>query len=708
MSLTYCTMSAQEPADSADIYFHHLDLNEVVVTSPVGQIKRKQTATPVSIVTQKTLRQTASSNIVDAIARQPGVAQVTTGNGISKPIIRGLGYNRIVTVADGVRQEGQQWGDEHGLELDGQGIEQVEVLKGPASLMYGSDAMAGVVIFHPEAIEPEGQTAARINTEYQTNSGLANYSLRLGGNRKGFVWNGRYSEKFAHAYKNRHDGYVPGSQLHERSINGLIGVNKARGFSHLMLGYYHLTPSMIEGERDGVTGELLYEGNVKTYHKTAPFQQIRHYKAVLNNSLAIGNGLVKAIVGYQHNRRQEFETPDMAALDFLLHTLTYDARYVMDEHNGWRLTGGVGGMYQQSQNEGEEFLIPAYRLFDLGAYITGNKRWDEWTLSGGVRFDNRHLHSLQLIEEDKERFPDFTRHFSAVTGSLGAVFHVNRHVNVRANVARGFRAPNLSELGSNGVHEGTIRYELGNNALHAEHSWQADLGTDYIGKYLSAEVALFLNRIDNYIFAERENMTVEEDYRTYRYTQGDALLKGFEAGVDVHPIHQLHIGSTFSMVDARQLHQPSDRRYLPLIPAPRWTGGVKWEFTHNGDHHSNAPHHRGEREGHHHLDHVFDNAYVSIDIEHTFRQNHYYRADETETATPAYTLLNASAGTDILLRNGRKLCEVYLIADNLLNTAYQSHLSRLKYTDTNVHTGRQGIYNPGRNITLKIIVPIQL
>ena len=243
MKLAYCVLmllcasmvaSAQSAPDSADIFFNHLNLDEVVVTSPVGQIKRKQSATPISVVTQKTLRQTASSNIIDAVAKEPGVAQVTTGSGISKPVIRGLGYNRIVTIADGVRQEGQQWGDEHGIEIDGQSVGQVEILKGPASLMYGSDAMAGVLIFHPEAIEPAGRMAASLATEYQTNSGLINYSLRFGGNKKGFVWNGRYSEKFAHAYHNKYDGYVPGTQFHERAVNALLGMNKTWGFTSMM------------------------------------------------------------------------------------------------------------------------------------------------------------------------------------------------------------------------------------------------------------------------------------------------------------------------------------------------------------------------------------------------------------------------------------------------------------------------------------------
>ena len=494
---------------------------------------------------------------------------------------------------------------------------------------------------------------------------------------------------------------------------------------------------MTEGERDSKTGELTTLGDKRsTYSKVLPYQQIHHYKAVLDNSFAIGNGILKAIIGYQQNRRQEFESEEhehnhehadeeehehnssvsdgfpvgsspSPSLDFLLHTLTYDTHYSYNGFDSWKLTGGIGGMYQHSLNEGEEYLIPAYRLFDLGAYLTANKTWKQWTFSGGLRFDTRHIHSYQLIENDKERFSDFTRNFNAVSASLGAVYRAGKHINIRANIARGFRAPNLSELGSNGVHHGTLHYEVGNRDLRPEHSWQGDLGLDVSSRYLSAEVALFINRIENYIFTEAAPYDISSDeYTTFRYTQGDALLKGFETSLDIHPIHQLHLGAAFSMVDARQLHQPIETRYLPQTPAPRITSEVKWEFTHNGDHHTDAPHHTHERAQHHLLDHIFDNAYVSISLEHTFRQNHYYRADNTETATPAYTLLNLSAGTDIMLPKGRKLCELYLFANNLLDIAYQDHLNRLKYADTNVLTGRQGIFNPGRNFTVKLIFPL--
>ena len=169
------TMAAQEshhhhgshahPNDTSDVFFRHLKLNELVVTGVTGDTKLKNSTAPISIISNKDLRQTTSTNIIDAIAHQPGMAQITTGGGISKPIIRGLGYNRIIVMNEGVRQEGQQWGDEHGIEIDPQIVNSVEILKGPASLMYGSDAMAGVVILHSAPTLPEGKMRANVSTE---------------------------------------------------------------------------------------------------------------------------------------------------------------------------------------------------------------------------------------------------------------------------------------------------------------------------------------------------------------------------------------------------------------------------------------------------------------------------------------------------------------------------------------------------------------
>ena len=679
------TMAAQEshhhhgnhahPNDSSDVFFRHLNLNELVVTGVTGDTKLKNSTAPISIISNKDLRQTTSTNIIDAIAHQPGMAQITTGGGISKPIIRGLGYNRIIVMNEGVRQEGQQWGDEHGIEVDPQVVNSVEILKGPASLMYGSDAIAGVVILHSAPTLPEGEMRANVSTEYQTNNGLFDYSLNFAGNQKGFVWDARFSDKMAHAYKNKVDGYVPGSQFKERAGRLMLGLNKRWGHAHLTWTAFHQTPSIIEGERDETTGELVCNSdNVKTYSKALPFQEVKHYKAVLDNSFNLPKGWLKAIIGYQQNRRQEFEeSEDEYELFFKLHTVAYDVRYLSQEFSGWKVAGGVNGMWQQSQNLGEESLIPEYKLFDIGGYATLSKSLGKWTLNGGLRFDNRHLNF-------------HSRDFSGLSGSIGAVCNISEHFNLRLNMARGFRAPNMSELGSDGVHEGTLRYELGNPDLKPEYSWQADLGLDFTSQYISAQVALFANRIENYIFAKRIDLVMEEGLRTYEYTQGDARLLGFEAGIDFHPIHCIHFENTFSLVDARQLHQPEDTKYLPMTPAPRWTSELKYELTH-----------------HSHI--ALNNAYAALGLECNLAQNHYYKADDTETRTPSYTLLSFSIGSDLNIHK-KKVAEISVTAENLLNRAYQNHLSRLKYTDMNNVTGQQGVFNMGRNIVFKVLIPI--
>lgn len=696
----------QHAEDSTDVFYRHLQLNELTVTGVTGDTKLKHVTAPVSIVSPQVLRTTASTNVIDAISHQPGVSQLTTGGSISKPIIRGLGYNRVVVMSDGVRQEGQQWGDEHGVEVDGNSVNSVEILKGPASLMYGSDAMAGVVILHQQPTLAEGEMKANVTSEYQTNNGLFAYHLQMAGNQKGFVWDASFSDKMAHAYKNKYDGYVPGSQFRERAGRLMLGVNKGWGHSRLTWTAYHLTPSIIEGERDAQTSELEHEDGWTghQYSKSLPFQQVKHYKLVWDNSLNLSSGYLKALIGYQQNRRQEFEeSMDDYELYFKLHTLTYDLRYVTNEFDGWKLSTGIGGMYQKSGNEGEEYLIPDYRLFDFGLYATATKQLgDRWSLNGGVRYDHRHLHGYELMEDDELRFTDFSRHFNGLTGSIGAVLNVSDNLNLKMNIARGFRTPNMSELASNGVHEGSVRYELGNQQLKSEYSLQADLGLDFTSRYVSAQLALFANRINNYIFTHRVAEEKEEGYLTYAYTQGDARLLGFEAGVDFHPIHSVHFSNAFSYVDAQQMHAAPGTKYLPFTPAPKWSSELKWELSHHS--HPTIAHHHTTDAAHRSL---LNNLYVAAGLDCFLKQSHTYGADDTETETPGYALLSLSAGTDLQL-HGKKVAEFYFTADNLLDKAYQNHLSRLKYADENAVTGRRGVYNMGRNITFKVVIPITL
>lgn len=649
-------------------------LGEVVVTGLTGKSLMKDSPTPISLVSTDQLRATPATNIIDALSQQPGVAQVTTGSGISKPVIRGLGYNRLVVVNDGIRQEGNQWGDEHGVEVDAQSVSSAEIIKGPASLMYGSDAMAGVIIFHGDPVMARNTMAAEASTEYQTNTGLVDYSVNFRGNQNGWVWNGRWTDKWAHDYHNRADGYVVGSRFREKDAEAMAGYNGGWGFSHLTLSLYDLTPGIAEGER---------ADDSKSYSRTLPFQRVHHYKAVSDNTFYIGQGTLHAIVGYQQNRRQEYEeSPEEPGLDMQLHTVNYDIRYLLPEQGPWKATVGMGGMWQRNLNKGSEYLIPAYQLFDVGGFATTTCRLGQWTLAGGLRLDHRHVHAFAL----DDHFDRFSRDFTSLSGSVGAVYNISPAMQLRLNVARGYRAPGISELSANGVHEGTQQYVLGNNALKAEHSWQVDVGWDYTSPWVTAQLALFANHIDNYIYSARVGGETRDDVPLYQYTQGDARLLGGEAMIDFHPIDRLHWQNSFSYVNSVQLHQPKESKYLPWTPAPRWNGDLRYTLIRDGK--------------------VLDHTYVSANMECYLRQNHFYALGGTETATPGYALFGLSAGTD-LKSHGRRRATLSVSASNLFDRIYQSHLSRLKYIGgLNPDNDRMGLFDMGRNVTMKLTVYI--
>ena len=688
-----CLWAVSQPLFAQDIHQHsdcledsinpmkEAILSEVTVQGIAGVQRLKDASSPFMVVSPKQLHVSLGTNIVDAVGHLPGLSQISTGTGISKPVIRGLGYNRVVVVDQGIRQEGQQWGDEHGLEVDEEGVHSVEVLKGPASLMYGSDAIAGVMILHPERPLEEGTMQVKVGSQYQSNNGLYDYRVGFAGNVKGWLWNWHFLDKAAHCYKNDADGYVPGSAFKERDVQGMLGLNRDWGHSWLRFSHVNFTPGITEGDLLG--GDF----NGHSYSIVSPFQKVLHTKAVSDNAFYFGDGTLKAIVGYQQNYRREFEEEEEAELAMRLHTVNYDIKYLHTLPHDWKLATGIGGMWQRNINQGEEYLIPDHHLFDFGLFATAEWTFRKWHFSGGARFDNRHLNTSALEEDDALRFEALSKNFTGVTGSLGAVWNLTDRINLRLNAARGFRTPTVSELSSNGVHEGSIQYELGNANLKPEKSMQLDLGLDYTSHYVNLQASLFSNWIDDYIFLSR--LPFETDgYRTYQYRQGDARLMGGEMSIDVHPINPLHFENAFSFVRGIQLHQPEGARSLPMMPAPKWTSNLRYEFPDFAKRHVRR-------------------TFLALGMEYNLKQSKFYAIDDTETATPSYALFNLQAGMDLHIF-GHNCIELTFSCQNLLDKVYQPHLSRLKYIDTDSPSGRQGISAMGRNFCIKVSVPIDI
>jgi iron complex outermembrane receptor protein len=699
-------------------------LPEVIVTGVQSATDKQKFPMAVGILNQKDLLQNSSTNIIDALSSIPGVSLINIGPAIAKPVVRGLGYNRVVVINDGIRQEGQQWGDEFGIEIDEYTVQRIEVLKGPASLRYGSDALAGVINLLPQSFVPEGRMTGRFLTNYQTNNGLLAGNFLLGGNQKGFVWNINYTYKTAHAYKNKYDGYVWNSNYGENNLKAMFGVQKKWGFSTITLSNFNLKTGIIEGARDEETGaftkkvrnydgttdsavtvtkdELLRYNNYDIIH-----QQVRHNKLVWDNSFALGNGRLGLKLAYQQSHRQEANDVvlgDVYNFDFLQQTINYDIGYELAETNNWKVSIGANGMDQSFKNQGTAFLFPEYHSLDIGLYSLAQKTIHQLTLSGGLRFDNRQFKGDDLFTgphgerlsgpsaDATQQFKAYASNFSGVSGSIGATYDFSSLVYAKINIARGYRAPNVAESGSNGIHDGTPFYEIGDANLKAESSLQADAVIGLHSNNFTVETTLFSNQINNYIFPIKlasalGGDSLREAAPAFKFIAGDAVLKGGEIIVNYHPqlLKWLRWENAFSFISAIQKNQNDSSKYLPYTPPGKLQTKCWFSFNNN--------------------EQSIRNIYLSIGVDHFFEQNKVFYKFNNETITPGYTLLNIGAGANIYAKK-KQVVGIYLTGANLTDVAYLSNMSRLKYADINNATGRTGVYSMGRNISIKLSFPI--
>jgi iron complex outermembrane receptor protein len=479
---------------------------------------------------------------------------------------------------------------------------------------------------------------------------------------------------------------------------------------------------MVEGDRDGL-GQFVFatpDGSGSTKEVSAsstdlsgykigfPHQEVYHLRALFNNYFILKKGTLNLDLGFQNNKRKEFGdvlNPNDMALFFDLNTFNYNLRYNLEEMKGWETSFGSSGMQQNNYNKGLEFLIPEYNLFDIGGFVFTQKTFNKITLAGGLRFDNRDINTQKLILDSLEtpvsiedsttnlKFSPFTKNYNSYSGSIGLSYQINKKSTVKFNLSRGFRAPNIAEISSNGKHEGTLRYEYGTADLKSEVSHQIDLAYFLNSDHVTFEFTPFTNFISNYIFSGKLTSAFGGDSipdltdptPAYKFTQGDATLIGGEIYLDIHPhpFDWLHIENSFSYVEARQNNQADSTKYLPFIPAPKYRGELKAQFKKVGKN--------------------LANFYIKFGVDYFFKQDKIFSAFGTETQTPSYTLLSAGLGANVKAFNRPNFMSIYISAENLADVAYQSHLSRLKYAPNNPLNGRNGVFNMGRNISLKLI-----
>jgi len=526
-----------------------VELDEVVLSLPFNQTLGKSVI-KVDKINFNDLNPILQQYISKSISKLPGVSILSTGPGVSKPSIRGLSYDRVVVYSQGVRLENQQWGDEHGIGVSTSGINSIEVIKGPSYVLYGSDAMGGVLYVEPERYSSDFSVdyMGLYNSNY---NGITN-NLGLKGSSGKFSYIARANMVDNQSFSTP-DGEVENTWFKENDVQAGLKYETEKFSSDLRLTMNFSEvglPHMEEGHDDHDDhddhdeeghDDHDEEGHDDHEDHEDHYQELSHTTLTWVNTFDLGNDhQLNVTLGRQLNDRKEFggheeeeghddhdeeghddhddhegHEEGEAELDMQLSTNTLDVSLVMPQSDNLNLTIGTNFLSQENKNFGHEELIPDAEKKDFGLYALGQITMENGAALLGVRYDNRSI-SSDMGSAD----------FSNFNGSVG-IKRDFENSTLRFNIGSGYRAPNLIELFADGVHHGTFRYERGNLNLVAEKSFQTDISFDINNDDSSVSFDLFYNDISDYIYISPSSDR-EDGFAVYDYMQQDSELYGGE------------------------------------------------------------------------------------------------------------------------------------------------------------------------------------
>ncbi len=602
-----------------------------VTASPVATDARR-VAQPTSSLAGAALRRANGASLGETLEQIPGVRSLSMTTGIGKPVIRGLTNNRVVTLANGQRTETQQWGHDHSPNVESADAERIEVVKGPASVLYGSDALGGVVNVVRRALPRADPTTsiARGRVALAFNSAAVAPSATLVGEgaRGAFGWRASGTGRRAD------DLRTPGGVL--------ANSGNVTGYGELGVGWRDdrrdvaLTTS-VRDERIQIADDPVtapgYSGR----------QRIQTQRASLDANTRVQGQRLQLLAGWEQNRRSEYGSAQTSVIDLGLQSTTMNGLTHWHHAPVLGFTGIVGVAAQRTvfRTYGTETLIPDNQASSLGLYAFEQRVVGPWAVSAGARHDWRWLDTPgnQVLGLAPSR-----NRFGAVTGTLGAVYHSEKPLALAINVARGFRAPSASDLWANGFHEGTRAFEIGKSDLRVESSLNTDVGLRVRHARVSGELTGYVNRIQNYIYL----VPVGAPGRaldSLQVQQGHAQL----AGVELSASLPLPRSFTFQTVaDVVRARNTTDNSALPFVPPMRLATTLRWD--------ERAP-----------------GRYASVSVEYNARQTRTFRNDFSPRA---WSMLSAAVGKGLMTRRGIVFVDVNV--RNVLNTRYRDFMSRYK------------------------------
>ena len=519
----------------------------------------------------------------------------------------------------------------------------------------------------------------------------------------------KLSEELTHSYWNPKDGYVWGSAYNQGNARLTLGVNKSWGYSRLTLSGLYRRIQVPDGNRDS-SGHFLFDtpigekvaptlSNFLSYNATiAGDKVLDEYQAWWQNSINAGKGNIGLDIGFTSSVHHDIDSGTLGENNMVVYDIPYNLRYQLTNGDtGLKITAGFNGLYEFEHNLAAppapyvpDYEIPNYRNFEIGAFAIVEKNIGALTLSGGLRYD-----ITNFVGDAMYQFTPFNNTYSGWSGSIGASYQLPHNNYVKLNVSKSFRAPAINELTSNGLNIGSNAYQLGNINLKAEQGYQIDLAYGNNGRDVSFEIDGFYNHISNFIFANRTD-SVSQGYPVFEYVSSNtAILTGVSVTLGVHPeaVKWLEWENMFSYMYTWLPHQTDSTDHLPWIPAPHWNSNLIFRLN--------------DRKGS-----ALRSTYFRAGISTYWAQNDIYSALYTELASAPYTMVNAGLGTNLVgPRSGRVICSLFVNCTNLTNIAYADHLNLAQYfyaVNGNLVTvthQRQGVYNMGRDVSVKVVFP---
>jgi len=677
---------------------HHLDifmpharrtLGDVVVEAKAGIANtgfKKE-------LSGKHLEETKGLSLAEALSKINGITMLQTGSTISKPVIHGLHSSRILTINNGVRQEGQQWGNEHAPEIDPFIADKLIVIKGVDELKYGSDAIAGVILVEPKPLRSIPGYSAEFNTGYFTNN--RQYVVSA-------VWEQQLKKlpsfryRIQGTFKRGANASTPGYRLNntgsnEKNFSITAGWKKEKFNTEFFYSHFATKVGIFTGSHIGNLTDLqsaiaaskpndVFLGE-NAYEIRRPYQDVAHHLLKSKSIIYRGKHKFNVLLAGQFNHRKEFDVVRSSSntrpqLDLSIYTLSEDISWEHPKRNNFTGIAGVSMMQQDNTYSGRYF-IPNYFAYTFGGYFIEKWAKHHWELQAGIRFDNKSINTTRLKFNGDTLNYDFN--FSTLASSLNTIYKASDKWRLNLNVSLASRAPYVNELLSDGIHHGTATYEKGDITLKPEKSVNVSAGINFQNtpNIFHFDLLLYANSIRDFIYQQPRPLnpvlTIAGAFPLIEYRQTIALLSGFDASASVKTLSNFEWESKLSVLYARNT---SLKDWLILMPANRLSNEITYSF-------KDAK--------------KISDSYISVEFLSVMQQKN--TPDESngkqdyKTPPPAYSVFNFNASSTLLI--GKTTITIGLGVRNMLNTVYRDYLNSMRYFTDEM----------GRNISFRVKIP---